>query len=78
MEIPMKKETKTAKRQPTHVVWQVIGENDKAKWIRVGAGWENKDGKGISLVFDAYPVTGRTVIREVTESEEAQTQGGRE
>ncbi len=73
----MKKETK-AKRQPTHVVWQVIGETDKAKWVRVGAGWENKDGKGISLVFDAYPVAGRTVIREVAESEEANAQGGRE
>lgn len=73
----MKKEAKT-KRQPTHVVWQVIGEDDKAKWIRVGAGWQNKDGKGISIMFDAYPVAGRTVIREVTENEDAQAQGGRE
>ncbi|MCC6946397.1 MAG: hypothetical protein IT539_01385 [Bradyrhizobiaceae bacterium] len=73
----MKKESKT-KRQPTHVVWQVIGESDKAKWIRVGAGWANKDGKGISLVFDAYPMTGRTVVREVTENEDADATGGQE
>ncbi len=70
----MKKETK-AKRQPTHVVWQVIGENDKAKWVRVGAGWQNKDGKGITLVFDAYPVVGRTVVREVSENADEQQDG---
>jgi len=73
----MKKESKT-KRQPTHVVWQVIGESDKAKWIRVGAGWANKDGKGISLVFDAYPMTGRIVVREVTENEGTDAPGGQE
>lgn len=73
----MKKDTNT-KRPPSHVVWQVIGDKDKAKWIRVGAGWENKDGKGINLVFDAYPVTGRTVIREVAENVDAGAPGGAE
>jgi hypothetical protein len=58
-----------AKRTPTHVIYQVIGDSDKAKWIRVGAAWANKDGKGLSLKFDAYPVTGRTVVREITEQE---------
>ncbi len=51
---------------PTHAIFQVIGENDKARWIRVGAAWTNADGKGLTLRFDAYPVVGRTVIREIT------------
>ncbi|QCI63953.1 hypothetical protein [Phreatobacter stygius] len=55
--------------RPSHIIWQVIGETGKARWIRVGAGWANKDGKGLTLKFDAYPVAGRTVIRELTEQE---------
>ncbi|WP_375413005.1 hypothetical protein [uncultured Bradyrhizobium sp.] len=35
----------TSGRQPTHLIWQVIGEGETAKWIRVGAGWANKDGR---------------------------------
>lgn len=50
-------------KQPSHIIWQVIGEDNKTRWIRVGAGWTNKDGKGLTLKFDAYPVTGRTVVR---------------
>lgn len=74
----MKKETKT-KRPPTHVIWQVVGDQNKAKWLRVGAGWANKDGKGISLVFDAYPIAGRVVVREVTENEGNEApEGGQE
>ena len=73
----MKNENK-AKRPPTHVVWQVVGEKDKAKWVRVGAAWTNKDGKGMTLVFDAFPVTGRTVVREVSESAGAEAPGGQQ
>lgn len=51
-------------KAPTHTIFQVIGEGEQARWIRIGAGWANKDGKGLSLRFDAYPATGRTVIRE--------------
>jgi hypothetical protein len=58
-------------RRPTHAIFQVIGEGDKARWLRVGAGWTNKDGKGVTLKFDAYPVVGRTIIRETTENPEA-------
>ncbi|WP_417308030.1 hypothetical protein [Devosia sp.] len=58
------------KRLPTHSIFQVIGEGDNARWIRVGAGWSHrKDGKGMNLVFDAYPVVGRIVVREVPPAE---------
>ncbi len=50
--------------RPTHAIFQVIGEDDAARWIRVGSGWANRDGKGLNLVFDSYPVIGRIVIRE--------------
>jgi hypothetical protein len=71
----MKNET-NSKRQPTHVVYQVVGEDEKSRWIRVGAGWQNRDGKGMTLKFDAYPVAGRTVVRERTDQDDA-SEGGR-
>lgn len=65
-------ETNThTKKQPTHVIWQVIGEKDQARWIRVGAAWSNRDGKGFTLAFDAYPVAGRTVLRALTREEDS-------
>lgn len=53
--------------RPTHAIWQVIGEGEKPYWVRVGSAWANRDGKGLTLKFDAYPVSGRTVVREFTE-----------
>ena len=46
--------------------------DDKARWIRVGAGWTNKDGKGLNLVFDSYPVVGRICLREVPPADNAE------
>ena len=57
-------------RLPSHAIFQVLGEGDNARWIRVGAAWSNKDGKGFSMRFDAFPVTGRTVMREIADTEE--------
>lgn len=67
--------SKNEPKRPTHVIWQVIGEGDKARWIRVGAAWTNRDGKGFTLKFDAYPALGRTIIREIAEPGEANTGG---
>lgn len=66
------KSEKTAAR-PTHDIWQVIGDNDDARWTRIGAAWPHKDGKGMNLKIEAIPLTGRIVIRERTEGE-----GGRQ
>lgn len=62
--------------RPTHIVWQVLGEGKKARWNRIGAGWTNSDGKGLSLKFDAYPVDGRVVVREQEQPEEGQPASG--
>jgi len=63
--------------RPTHVIYQVLGEGDKGHWIRIGAAWANRDGKGFNLKFDAYPISGRTVIREV-QDETRDGDGGQE
>jgi hypothetical protein len=55
------------KKRPTHAIWQVIGEKEKSRWTRVGVAFTNRDGKGLLLAFDAYPATGRTILREIGE-----------
>lgn len=55
--------TATTEKTPSHEVFRVTGEGDKAYWTRVGAAWQHKDGKGFSLKFDALPIEGRIVVR---------------
>lgn len=53
-------------KQPTHRLYTVKGEGQKARWIEIGAAWPNQDGNGFSLRFDSVPVeglTGRIVMR---------------
>lgn len=66
----MSNETKTPKR-PTHAIFQVVDNGEKTNWNRVGAAWPNKDGKGLYLKFDAYPIVGRIQVREITKQDEA-------
>lgn len=55
--------------RPTHAIWQVNGEGDKARWTRVGAAWMRKDLKGANMKFDSFPLSGRIVVREITEQD---------
>ncbi|MGE3227885.1 MAG: hypothetical protein AB7J30_00400 [Hyphomicrobium sp.] len=70
--------------RPTHAIWQVNGEGDKARWTRIGAAWMHKDVKGANLKFESFPLMGRIVVREITEQDQAgdafnnQAQGGAE
>lgn len=59
-------------KRPTHIIWQVIGEGEKSHWTRVGAAWPNRDGKGLNLKFDAFPLDGRVVVREHEQAEGGQ------
>ncbi len=67
--------------RPTHAIWQVTGEGEKSRWNRVGSAWLHNDKKGANLKFDSFPLSGRTVIREITEQDNTgdagtQEQGG--
>lgn len=61
-------DTKETKR-PTHIVWQVLGEGEKARWNRIGAAWPNRDGKGLNVKLDAFPLDGRIVLRDHEQKE---------
>ena len=43
-------------------------EGAKARWIRVGIAFTNRDGS-LNLILDAVPVNGRLHVREFTESD---------
>lgn len=56
-------------KRPTHALYVVEGEGENAFWTKIGAAWMHKDGKGAGLVFQMIPLTGRVVLREMTEKE---------
>ncbi|QIG79450.1 hypothetical protein [Stakelama tenebrarum] len=66
--------TQTENNRPTHRIYAVNGNGDDAIWTPVAAAWANRDGKGFTLKFEAIPVTGRIVMREIS-SKEAENQG---
>jgi hypothetical protein len=56
--------TKTTRAKPTHRLYVVTGEGDKAHWKEIAAAWPHRDGKGFSITCDALPLTGQIVMRE--------------
>lgn len=56
--------TQPSTKRPSHEVFVVEGEGDKAKWIRVGAAWRHDDGEGFSINLSALPINGRLVVRQ--------------
>ncbi|WP_334146251.1 hypothetical protein [Hyphomicrobium sp.] len=68
----MSTKSKDTKR-PTHALWHVEGEGEKARWTRIGAAWIHKDLKGANLKFDLFPTSnaGRVVVREVSDKDDA-------
>ncbi len=57
------KEAAPAKNQPSHGVYVVEGEGEKAYWTRIGCAWSHNDGDGFNVQLAAIPLTGRLVIR---------------
>lgn len=55
------------KTRPTLIAFAVrnFGSegNEDSSWLKVGAAWAHKDGKGFDVVLDAVPVGGRVVLR---------------
>ncbi|WP_296740384.1 hypothetical protein [Mesorhizobium sp.] len=65
-----KKETAAPKNIPSHGVYVVEGEGEKAFWTKVGCAWSHSDGEGYNVTLTALPVNGRLVIRTRTEKGE--------
>jgi hypothetical protein len=55
------------KPKPTHRLYQVTGDGPSALWREIGAAWPNKDGAGFSLSTSSIPLSGRIVMRAITE-----------
>jgi hypothetical protein len=49
--------------QPSHRLFTVNGDGDKARWTDIGVAWETRDGKGFTLSLNALPLNGRVVMR---------------
>lgn len=60
--------TKSKGTPPTHGIYITPQEGKKGRWQKIGAGWLHKDGKGLSLIFDAVPVNGRAALRLIEET----------
>ena len=61
--------TAPAKNYPSHGVYVVEDEGEKAFWTKVGAAWAHGDGEGFNVTLTAIPVSGGIVIRSRKEKE---------
>lgn len=67
----MPRQPKLTGRKPTHRIYRVIGEGQSSSWTPIGAAWPNKDGLGFNIAYDAVPLSGRIVMRAITERPDA-------
>jgi hypothetical protein len=45
-------------------------DNKKSSWRELGVAFAHKDGKGFDLLLDAFPVSGRIVLRAIEDKAE--------
>ena len=60
-------------RRPTHRAYTVIkreGQDDF--WLNLGLVFAHKDGKGLNIMLQAFPLDGKIVCREITDDEHAE------
>ncbi len=57
----------TTTKKPSHFVYTVRegGENGKDYWTKIGVAFAHNDGKGFSVLLEAYPVDGKLTIRKL-------------
>lgn len=60
----MKNSNPESTNPPALIAWHVTSNEEREYWHRVGAAWDHKDGKGLTLVLEAAPIDGRVVLRE--------------
>ena len=57
-------------KQPTHRAYSVIRREDQDDfWLNVGLAFPHKDGKGLNVVLQAFPLDGKIVLREPSDDE---------
>lgn len=56
----MSEQQRLTGQRPTHRAYVVknTGNDDKNRWIEIGAAWVHKDGKGFRVKLDACPNNG--------------------
>lgn len=64
-----KQETASAKNAPSHGVFVVEGDGDRAFWTKIGCAWAHNDGQGYNVQLSAIPVGGRLIIRAKKEEQ---------
>lgn len=74
----MTKRPKTEKKLPSHNVFIVDGDGDKAFWTKIGGAWAHEDGEGFTLSLIAMPLTGRIVVRKVKPPEGQEAAGAKQ
>jgi hypothetical protein len=53
-------------KKMVHRAFTVITrEGEEPFWLEIGASFEHKDGKGLTVALQAHPLDGRIVLREV-------------
>lgn len=57
------KEASVPKNHPSHGVFTVAGEGEKAYWTKIGAAWPHQDAEGFNVILTALPLSGCIVIR---------------
>lgn len=67
---PAQQETRNSK--PTHGVYVIEGEGERAFWTKLGAAWAHNDGEGFNIQLSAVPLTGRLVLRTMKEKDGGQ------
>lgn len=50
--------------RPTHAVYVVEGEGERAYWTKIGSAWAHEDGDGLNIQLTALPLSGRIVVRK--------------
>jgi hypothetical protein len=57
---------------PSHNVFTVEdrGENEDPFWLKIGAAWAHKDGKGFNITLSALPPDNRLVLRVPSETDD--------
>lgn len=60
---------KTPKQMPLYRAYTTVKQQDDKKdfWLPIGAAFEHRDQKGISLVLQAIPLNGRIIMRPFEE-----------